>query len=147
MAEKSEEGTDPAEERVGYGKPPQHSRFKPGRSGNPRGRPKGAVGCKAILERVVFTQHTVIEHGKHQRRTVLELLLLALRKCAIAGDPRAFSAFHDLIERYGPRDTKTEGAFIFMPEPLSQEEQDQERKRVQDLEQKRGQTWTPRKRR
>ena len=26
---------------VGYGKPPQHSRFKPGRSGNPKGRPKG----------------------------------------------------------------------------------------------------------
>src|SRR5687768_11122353 len=28
--------------QVGYGKPPVHSRFKPGQSGNPRGRPKGA---------------------------------------------------------------------------------------------------------
>ena len=27
---------------VGNGKPPEHSRFKPGQSGNPRGRPKGA---------------------------------------------------------------------------------------------------------
>src|SRR4051794_31141733 len=27
---------------VGYGKPPAHSRFKPGRSGNPRGRPRGS---------------------------------------------------------------------------------------------------------
>jgi hypothetical protein len=28
---------------VGYGKPPQHSRFKPGHSGNPRGRAKGSL--------------------------------------------------------------------------------------------------------
>lgn len=35
MAENpSEQGT------TGYGRPPQHSRFKPGRSGNPGGRPK-----------------------------------------------------------------------------------------------------------
>lgn len=27
---------------VGYGKPPEHTRFKPGQSGNPKGRPKGA---------------------------------------------------------------------------------------------------------
>jgi len=26
---------------VGYKKPPQHSRFQPGRSGNPRGKQKG----------------------------------------------------------------------------------------------------------
>ena len=28
--------------KVGYRKPPAESQFKPGRSGNPRGRPKGA---------------------------------------------------------------------------------------------------------
>lgn len=27
---------------VGYGKPPLHTRFKPGQSGNPRGRPRRA---------------------------------------------------------------------------------------------------------
>ena len=26
---------------VGYGKPPKHTRFKPGQSGNSKGRPKG----------------------------------------------------------------------------------------------------------
>lgn len=38
---------------VGYGKPPVASRFKPGQSGNPHGRPKGAKSRKskaAILE-------------------------------------------------------------------------------------------------
>ena len=32
----------PAAYAVGYGKPPAHSRFTPGQSGNPKGRPKGA---------------------------------------------------------------------------------------------------------
>jgi len=34
---------------VGYGKPPAHSRFKPGRSGNPKGRPKGAKNRRPAL--------------------------------------------------------------------------------------------------
>ena len=153
MTEDSDEGagrSSPAEEsacEVGYGKPPRHSRFKPGRSGNPRGRPKGAVDRKTIVEQVFLARHTVIEQGKRRQRTVLELVLLALRNRAIDGNSRAFSKFHDLFERYGPQDTRVEGAYIFMPEPLSVEEQQQEMQRVQDLEQQRQQTWEPRKRR
>lgn len=35
--------------QVGYGKPPKHSRWKKGQSGNPRGRPKGTRGLKTDL--------------------------------------------------------------------------------------------------
>ena len=35
--------------KVGYGKPPAETRFKPGHSGNPRGRPKGSKNYKTIL--------------------------------------------------------------------------------------------------
>lgn len=35
-------GPDTAKYDVGYGKPSAETRFKPGQSGNPRGRPKGA---------------------------------------------------------------------------------------------------------
>lgn len=37
---------------VGYCKPPEHTRWKPGQSGNPRGRPKGAKNkSRAARER------------------------------------------------------------------------------------------------
>ncbi len=36
------DGSDP----VGYCKPPKRTRFQPGQSGNPRGRPKGTKNLK-----------------------------------------------------------------------------------------------------
>ncbi len=36
---------------VGYGKPPKHTRFDPGRSGNPNGRPKGAK-ARTVLDAI-----------------------------------------------------------------------------------------------
>jgi hypothetical protein len=41
-AERGEDHEDePNNYHVGYGRPPRHTQFKPGRSGNPAGRPKG----------------------------------------------------------------------------------------------------------
>jgi Family of unknown function (DUF5681) len=36
---------------VGYGRAPVHARFKPGQSGNPRGRPKGKRKVGEVLDR------------------------------------------------------------------------------------------------
>lgn len=38
---------DNSSNRVGYGRPPMHSRFQPGQSGNPNGRPKRRRSFKA----------------------------------------------------------------------------------------------------
>jgi hypothetical protein len=53
---------------VGYGKPPRHSRFKKGRSGNPHGRPQGSRNMSTLLDRALNEQVVVSENGK--RKTI-----------------------------------------------------------------------------
>jgi Family of unknown function (DUF5681) len=65
--------------RVGYGNPPQESQFRPGKSGNPRGRPRGAFGVMTILRRSLEAKGT---DGK----SALEKIVDALVTQALAGD-------------------------------------------------------------
>jgi len=53
---------------VGYGKPPRHTRFEPGRSGNPRGRPPGKKNLSTLLTEALSEPVIVVENGR--RRTV-----------------------------------------------------------------------------
>ena len=46
---------------VGYGKPPRHSRFEPGQSGNPRGRPPGSKNLSSLLKKALDEPVIVVE--------------------------------------------------------------------------------------
>ena len=39
-------------DKLGFGKPPKKNRFAPGRSGNPKGRPKGSKNVNTLLAKV-----------------------------------------------------------------------------------------------
>ena len=86
---------------VGYGRPPQATRFQPGRSGNPRGRPKGSRSVGAILKGVMSQKVTVSEGGRVRRVSRVELMLLRLVNDAARGDPRATKLALELNDRYG----------------------------------------------
>ena len=52
---------------VGYARPPRHSRFVKGQSGNPRGRPRGAENIKTLLNEALNELVAVTDHGGRRK--------------------------------------------------------------------------------
>jgi hypothetical protein len=77
---------------VGYGRPPIHSRYKPGRSGNAKGRPKGSCNVKAEIKKVYTDKIVVHESGKKRHVSRIAALLLRQWERGIKGDERAAQA-------------------------------------------------------
>ena len=74
---------------VGYGRPPLHTRFQPGQSGNRRGRPKGARNLSTELQ-AVLSERVVVREGERSRKvSKLRALMAALVNRGLKGDQRA----------------------------------------------------------
>ena len=86
-------------ERVGHCRPPVATRFKPGQSGNPRGRPRrkrhlGAVVARALSERVTVEE----TDGRVRRLSKLEATVKQIVDGATKGDARATKLLFALIK-------------------------------------------------
>jgi hypothetical protein len=77
------------EYEVGFGKPPEQTRFRKGVSGNPRGRPKGALNKKTILGRTLQEKVVITENGKRKRITKREALYKQIVNKGVSGDLKA----------------------------------------------------------
>src|SRR3954471_18987975 len=82
---------------VGFRKPPNRSRFKPGQSGNPRGRPKGRKGLSALLQAELQTPIKVTEDGKAKRMTKEQAIVKRFVNELLKGDSKALTLFTRLI--------------------------------------------------
>jgi hypothetical protein len=90
---------------VGYGRPPKHSRWKPGQSGNPRGPERGSRGLRTDLHKALQSRHSIRINGKVVRGTTQELALYALAVRAAAGDIRSIRQLIDVtLQVFGPED-------------------------------------------
>ena len=67
---------------VGYGKPPQHTRFKSGQSGNPRGRPSGSKNLKTLLSEALNEPVTITENGRRRKITKREAIVRQVVDCS-----------------------------------------------------------------
>jgi Family of unknown function (DUF5681) len=83
---------------VGYGNPPQNFRFKKGRSGNPRGRPKGALNLATVLARTLREKVTIDENGKRKTVSKLEAAIAQLVSRATSGDAQAIRYLCQLVK-------------------------------------------------
>jgi hypothetical protein len=87
---------------VGYGKPPKHTRFQKGRSGNPKGRPKGSKGFSAILRRELDALVEVRQNGQVKKIDKREVIIKQLVNRAAEGNQRAMELLllkMDLLQR------------------------------------------------
>ncbi|WP_221794432.1 DUF5681 domain-containing protein [Aquisediminimonas sediminicola] len=81
---------------VGYGRPPRHTRFKPGQSGNPRGRPRRKQSMADLLEPVLSEKVTVSINGIRKRVRADTAMLFRLRERALKGDLKAINIVFNL---------------------------------------------------
>jgi Family of unknown function (DUF5681) len=102
----SETSTDPDApgQSLGYGRPPLHSRFKPGQSGYPKGRAKQSRNMRTIVRQVLNEKMQIRENGRMRRVSALEALIrLTLARC-LKGDAKAVASLIAIMRQsgYGP---------------------------------------------
>jgi hypothetical protein len=85
---------------VGYGKPPLHTRFRPGESGNPAGRRKGFRNLRTDVQLTLKTPVKVKEGGRARNISTQEGALKVLREKALKGDARALDRLLGLAGLY-----------------------------------------------
>jgi len=86
--------------QVGYRKPPLHSRFQPGRSGNPAGRRKGLRNLETDVKRMLSKPIKVKEGGRTRIKSTQEGVLMVMREKALRGNERALDRSLALAERF-----------------------------------------------
>jgi hypothetical protein len=82
---------------VGFGKPPEQSRFVKGQSGNPSGRPKGSKNLATVLDRELRQRVVINENGQRKVITKLEAAVKQVVNKAAAGDLCALKQLHALV--------------------------------------------------
>lgn len=76
---------------IGYGKPPEETQFKTGKSGNPKGRPKGSKNTYKLLHEILGQKLEVVDNGKKIKISKKVAMLTQLVNEGVKGDIKAIS--------------------------------------------------------
>jgi hypothetical protein len=92
---------------VGFGRPPKQAQFRKGRSGNPKGRPRGSKNFANLIDEALAEPVIINENGRRMKATKLQVIVKQLVNEAARGDHRsiqllmAFTERHQLTNRNG----------------------------------------------
>jgi hypothetical protein len=109
--------TDEGRYEVGYGRPPLHSRFKRGKSGNPKGRPKQSGNLRTIVKQVSDEQIQIRDGDRLRRMPRIEALVRTTFARALK-DPKALPSLIVLLRQcgYGADHNEPAGDVLLGPE-------------------------------
>ena len=93
---------DDTEYSVGFMKPPRHTQFKPGQSGNPHGRPKKTDTVADVLRKELNSRITVVKDGKRRRLPMLRAIIKQNLNLAAKGDSKAFGNLLKALKAHRP---------------------------------------------
>ena len=82
---------------VGRGRPPEKHRFRKGRSGNLKGRPKGTKNLKTDLVEELSERVKVTENGRKLTVSKQRLIIKVLTAKAVKGDTKAANILINLL--------------------------------------------------
>jgi hypothetical protein len=88
---------------VGRAKPPKHSQFRKGESGNKAGRPKGSKNLSTLIMEAAHGQVTATIDGKKRKISKVQATTMQLATKAAAGDPKAMLKFLDWVDEIEAR--------------------------------------------
>ena len=94
---------------VGYGKPPAASRFKPGQTGNAKGRPKGHKNLKTLIRQAMTARISVQEGSSNRQVSKIEGVVLRQLQNALKGNDRSAMAVIRMALQLGFLDDGAEG--------------------------------------
>jgi len=88
---------------AGHGNPPRHAQFVKGRSGNPKGRPKGSKNLTTIIMDAARDQVSATIDGKQRKITKLQATAMQMATLAASGNPKMVARFLDWVDEIEKR--------------------------------------------
>ncbi len=86
---------------IGYRRPPKSGQFVKGKTGNPKGRPKGSKNFLTILEKELDQTIVVNENGKKKTVTRMQAMVKRIVAGALQGDQKALLTLVEILRRTG----------------------------------------------
>ena len=108
MKRKPPRGPGDGPYEIGYCKPPKHTQFKPGQSGNSKGRPRGQRNFKTAVRDALQEKVTIREGDRTRSVSRMDAIIRVTFNNALRSDAKALGAFVQLARSAGLMDEEPE---------------------------------------